>query len=177
MGELLHGSPELGHVTGNHHGIVAGVETAHGVIERNIRGQSDKFIPFPGFHVAHLLKAIGQADVHVAGSHGFPPLLETDSAGGATPFRTMGRLGAQPQIILNHDAGHQLAGEMVGKIRAYAAVHQFKELRMFDPQIGKGIIVGFFYQGRKSLVGPGLGEFRHPSGNDVNRSHLRLLFA
>ena len=53
MGHLLHGGPELGHVAGDHHGVVPGIEATHWVVKAHVRSQGDEFVPFPGLDVGH----------------------------------------------------------------------------------------------------------------------------
>ena len=108
--------------------------------------------------MAHRLKAIGQADIHVAGSDGLPRLLEADAAGGAAALDAVARLGAQAQVVLDHDAGHQLAGKMVGEVGGHRAIHDLDELAMGQSEVGNSIVICLFDQRGKGLVWAGFGK-------------------
>ena len=125
---LLDGGAELFHVARDHHRVIAGVEPADGIIERHVGRQRDELVALPRLDVAHRLKAIRHADVHVAAGDGFPGFLKADAARRAAAFDAMAGLGAQAQVILRHDAGHQLARKVIGEIRGHRAIHQFGEL-------------------------------------------------
>ncbi len=131
MGHLLHSGPELGHVAGDHHGIVPGVEATHRIVKAHVRSQGDELVPFPGLDVGHQLKAVAQADVHIARRDGFPSFLEADATRSPAPLYPVGWLGAHAQVILGDDASHQLAGKVVRKVRSHCAIYQLEELRMF----------------------------------------------
>ena len=46
-------------------GDVLTMDAANRIVEADVRSQGDKFIAFPGGHMAHRLKAISQADIHI----------------------------------------------------------------------------------------------------------------
>ena len=125
---LLDRGAKLFHVAGDHHGIVAGIEAAHRVIKRYVRSQGDKFVAFPGFHMAHGLETVRDADIHVPAGDRFPGFLKTDATGCAAAFHAVARFGRQPEVILGHNAGHQLAGEMIGEVGSDRAIHDLGEM-------------------------------------------------
>ena len=55
--------------------------------------------------------------------------------------------------------GHELAGEVVGEIGSHRAIHQLGEGREIQADILDGVVVGFFDDGLKGLIGSGFGEF------------------
>jgi hypothetical protein len=135
VGHLLGRGAELLHVARDHHRVVARVEAADRIVEAHVRGQGDELVALPRLDVAHRLEAIGQADVHVARGHRLPRFLEADAAGGAAALDAVAGLGHQAQVILGHDAGHQLAAEMIREIRSDAAVDNREELALAQPEV------------------------------------------
>ncbi len=172
---LLDGRSKLFHMASDHHGVVAGIETPNRIIERDIRGQGDELIPFPGFYVAHGLEAVCHTHVHVATGDRFPRLLKANAAGRPTTLHPVARFRHQPEVILHHDAGHELAGEVIGKIGGYRAIGDLCESGEIQTDVGNRIIVSFFDNGLKGLVRAGLGEFGNASRYRIDRSHVVLL--
>jgi hypothetical protein len=64
LGHLLDCGAEFVHVASHHHGVIAGVESAHRIVEIGVRGQGDEFVALPGVDPAHGLEPHGQADLH-----------------------------------------------------------------------------------------------------------------
>ncbi len=170
-GHLLHSGAELLHVAGDHHGVVAGIEAAHRVVERYVGGQGDELVALPGLHVAHGLEAVGHAHVHVAAGDGLPGFLEAEPAGGAAAFHPVPGLGAQAQVVLGHDAGHQLAGEVIGEIGGHRAIHQAGEGRKVEADIVDGVVVGFFDDRLEGLVGPCFGKLGNTPADSIDWTH------
>ena len=97
LGHLLGGRAELVHVPAHHHGVVAGVEAAHGEVEVGVGGQGDELVALPGVHVAHRLEAHDQAAVHAARGHVLVGVLEVQTPGGAAALDAREGLGHMPR--------------------------------------------------------------------------------
>ncbi len=115
--QLFDRRAELFHVARHHHRVIAGIKSADRIIETHIAGERDEFVALPRLDVRHRFESVRDADIHRAGRDRFPRFLKANAARRAAAFDTMSRLGAQTEIILCHDACHQLAAKVVGKIR------------------------------------------------------------
>ena len=119
----------------------------------------------------HRLKAHREGHVHVARSHRLVGFLKAQPAGCPTAFHTMRGLRHQAEIILHHDAGHQLASEVVGEIGNHRAIDNLEKLGVFDANVIEHVVIGLFHQRGESLIRPRFGKFTHPPGNCVHGSH------
>ena len=155
LGHLLHCCPKLVHMAGHHHGVVARIEAAHWIVETHVRGMGDELVALPGVDMTHGFETVASADLHPPTGHGLIAGLKTKTSCGSAALDTLGGFGHQPQKILGHDAGHELASEMVGEVRGYRTVDS---LEIQGRHIGHGIVKGLLDQLLECSFGPGLGK-------------------
>ena len=166
--QLLHRRPELEHVAAHHHGVVAGVEAAHRVIEVGVGGERNELVPLPGVDPPHGLEPHGEADLHAPGGDRLPGRLEAEPPGRPSPLDAARRLGVEPQVILHHGARHELAREVVREVGADRAV----DLPAGKAgEVAQGVVEGLADHEAEILLGMGLGELGDAARNHVHRSH------
>src|SRR3970040_862728 len=83
-------------------------------------------------------------------------------------------LGAQAEVVLRHNAGHQLTLKVVGEVRGDRAVYQFGELLEGQANVLNGVVVSLFDDGLKRLIWAGFGKFGDAAGDGIDNGGHRV---
>ena len=115
---LLRRCAELVHVPLGHVGVVAGVVASDGEVEVGVRGEGDELVALLRVHLAHLLKAVDQADLGEARGYVHVPCPNSNATGGAAGLDAHRRLRAHGKVVLGQRVEQKLAVEVVGEVGA-----------------------------------------------------------
>ncbi len=165
QGHLFRRGSEFVHMSSDHHRVIPGVEAADREVEIGVGGQGDELVALPGVHTGHRLETERHADRHPSGGDRLPGRLKTEPSRRAAALDPLRGLWAEPQVVLDHAGGLELARKMIREIRADRPVDRIRRKRR---RIGQRHVVRLLHHQPEVFILIPFLKRRNPAGDHVD---------